>query len=41
MNENGPHRLRYLNVWFLVGGTAWEGLDGMALLEKVFTRCGL
>jgi hypothetical protein len=35
LNENGHHRLIYLNTWCLVGRTAWEGLEGVALLEKV------
>lgn len=36
LNEDGPHRLRYLNVWFPVDGTAWKGLNGAPLLETVF-----
>jgi hypothetical protein len=24
-----------LNTWFPVGGTVWEGLEGVALFEKV------
>ena len=32
LSENGPHRLMYLNIWFSIGGTAWEGLVGVALL---------
>ena len=24
LNENGPHRLLYLNAWYPVGGTVWE-----------------
>lgn len=35
LNENGPYRLIYLNVWFLVSGTVWEGLGGVTLLEVV------
>lgn len=26
MNENGSHRLLYLNTWSLIGRTVWEGL---------------
>lgn len=25
MNENDPHKLIYLNVWFLLGRSVWEG----------------
>lgn len=25
LNENGPYRLIYLNVWLLLSGTVWEG----------------
>lgn len=25
LNENGPHRLVYLNAWSLVGEIFWEG----------------
>lgn len=31
-NENDPpypHRLMYLNTWFLVSGNSWEGLGGV------------
>lgn len=28
-------RLIYLNAWFLVGGTVWEVLGGVALLKEV------
>jgi hypothetical protein len=28
-------RLIYLNTWSSVGGTLWEGLEGVALLEEV------
>ena len=31
-NENGSHRLRYLNVWFPASGV-WEGLG--VVLEEV------
>lgn len=34
LEENVPHRLRYLNIWFLVAGV-WGGLVGKALLEEV------
>lgn len=34
LNENGPHRLRYVNSWFPVDGPVWEILGGMSL-EKV------
>ena len=32
-NENGP--IANLNAWPPVGGTVWEGLGGVALLEKM------
>jgi hypothetical protein len=32
---NGSHRLIYLNTCPPVGGTVWEGLGGVALLEEV------
>ena len=35
LNENGPHRLIYLNAWLRVGRTVWEGIGGVALLEEV------
>ena len=35
LNETGLHRLIYLNACFSVGGTVWEGLRGVALLEQV------
>jgi hypothetical protein len=35
LNENGPHRFIYLSAWSSVGGTLWEGLVGVALLEEV------
>jgi hypothetical protein len=34
-NENGRHRLIYLNAWFSVGRTIRKGLGGVALLEEV------
>ena len=36
LNEYGPNRLVCLNAWSLVGGTVWEGLGGVALLEEVY-----
>jgi hypothetical protein len=35
-DRNGSHGLIYLNSWFPAAGTVWEGLGGVALLEKVF-----
>jgi hypothetical protein len=35
LNEDGPHRLICSNVWFPVGGTLWEGLGVVALIEEV------
>ena len=35
LNENGFHMCICLNTCFSVGGTAWEGLEDMALLEEV------
>jgi hypothetical protein len=35
LNEDGSHRLIYLNTWSSVGGVVWEGLGGMALLEEM------
>lgn len=35
LNLHGSHRLRYLNMWCLVGGTDWKGLEGVALLKEV------
>lgn len=35
LNENDSHRLLYLNVWAPAGGTVWERLEGMALLEEI------
>ena len=35
LNENGLHRLIYLNAWSAVGRTVWEGLEGVVLLEEV------
>jgi len=35
LNENDPHRLIYSNAWFLLGGTIWRGLGGVASLGEV------
>jgi hypothetical protein len=35
LNEKCPLRRKYLHVWSSVGGTVWEGLGGVALLEEV------
>lgn len=35
LNDNGPHKLMCLNALSLVGGTIWEGIRGVALLEEV------
>ena len=29
LNENGPHRLIYLNAWSPVGGIVRKGLEGV------------
>jgi hypothetical protein len=34
LNENGLHRLLCLKAWPSVGGTVWEGLRGVVLLEE-------
>ena len=31
LNENAPHRLRYLNTQSPVGDTVWDSLGGVAL----------
>jgi hypothetical protein len=36
LNENVPHRLICLNTRFLVGGTVWEGLEGVMALGVGF-----
>jgi hypothetical protein len=36
LDENNLHRLVHLIGWAPVGGTVWEGLGGMALLEDKF-----
>ena len=35
MSENVPFGLIDLKAWSPVGGTAWEGLGGIAVLEDV------
>jgi hypothetical protein len=35
LNENHLHELKYLNTWYTVGETGWEGLGGTALWEEV------
>jgi hypothetical protein len=35
LNENGPRRLIYLNIWSPVVGTVWKGLGSAAILEEV------
>ena len=35
LNEGGFHRFIYWKAWSPVGGTVWEGLGGMDLLEEV------
>lgn len=34
-SDNGSSRLLYLNSWSAVGGTTWDELGDMALLEGV------
>lgn len=34
MGRGHPQKLIYLNTWLLVGGTVWEELGGVALLEE-------
>lgn len=44
MNENGFHRLGYLDGWSPVGRIAWERLESVAMLEEVcpcWRKCGL
>jgi hypothetical protein len=41
LNENGPHRLRYLNFWSAIGATVGEGIGSVALLKGVCHRAGL
>lgn len=33
--KNDPYRLLCLNVWSLVGGTVWEGIGDVVLLEEI------
>jgi hypothetical protein len=35
VNKNVSYQLTYLNAWCSVGGSVWEGLGGMTLLEEV------
>ena len=35
LNENGHNGLVYLKTWDLFGGTVWQGLRGLPLLEEV------
>ena len=35
LNENGPCRIICLNIWSSVGGTVWEEVVGVFLLEEV------
>lgn len=35
LNENSFHKVIYLNTWSTVGGSVWEGLGGVTMLEKV------
>lgn len=37
LNENGPHRLTYFNTWPPGGGSVWERLGNVALLERCVT----
>lgn len=37
LDENGPHTLIYLNTWSPFGGTAWEGLGGVACWRRFVT----
>lgn len=36
LNENGPYRLMYLDVWSLVGVMIWEGSGDVVILEEVW-----
>ena len=36
LNENGLYRLMYLKTLSELGGTVWERLGGVALLEAVY-----
>lgn len=35
ISSGGPHKVMYLYVYFPVGGTAWEGLGGIDVLEDM------
>lgn len=35
LTENDPNKLIYLNPWYPVDGTVWEGLEGVFLLEEM------
>lgn len=35
LNKNDPHRLLYLNAWFPVSGTVWEGIGDVESLEEM------
>lgn len=35
LHENLLHELIDLNTWSLIGGTVWEDLRGVALLEEI------
>lgn len=35
LNENAPHRLRFLNTQSPIGDTVWDSLGGVALLKDV------
>lgn len=35
LKDIAPNRLTYLNSWFSVSGTLWEGLGDVVLLEEV------
>ena len=35
LHENDPQRLMVLTAWSPFGGTVWDGLGGVALLEEV------
>ena len=38
LNENGPQRLKYLDIWSAVGRTVWKQLVCIALLEEACPR---
>lgn len=35
LSEKSHHRLKYLSAWSVAGGTVWEELEVMAVLEEV------